>query len=94
MPIYEFVCEACGERFEELVEAGTEGVACRACGAAGAGRVMSAPGRVPQLVKTPRESRRLEEARGVTRGGAKSRFKEARRKAREAAARRAGGEGR
>ena len=31
MPIYEFVCEACGTRFDELVDAGTESVDCRSC---------------------------------------------------------------
>jgi putative FmdB family regulatory protein len=32
MPIYEFECEACGTRFEELVAGGTEHQACPACG--------------------------------------------------------------
>jgi putative FmdB family regulatory protein len=32
MPIYEFDCEACGARFEELVAGGTERHACPECG--------------------------------------------------------------
>jgi putative FmdB family regulatory protein len=32
VPIYEFRCGACGERFEALVDAGTETVECRLCG--------------------------------------------------------------
>ncbi len=41
MPIYEFECGACGERFEALVDAGTERAECPACGAAGAERRFS-----------------------------------------------------
>ena len=40
MPIYEFECESCGERFEELVAAG-EDVRCPVCG--GAGRRVYSP---------------------------------------------------
>jgi predicted nucleic acid-binding Zn ribbon protein len=29
VPIYEFECERCAARFEELVDAGTESVPCR-----------------------------------------------------------------
>ncbi len=33
MPIYEFICEECGEMFEELVRSAsdTQGVICPAC---------------------------------------------------------------
>jgi len=31
MPIYEYVCEMCGNEFEELVMSSTEEVTCRAC---------------------------------------------------------------
>ncbi len=34
MPIYEFACASCGERFEELVPAGAY-VPCPACGGEG-----------------------------------------------------------
>jgi len=63
MPIYEFECEKCGGRFEELVAA--DGiVACPSCGAAGARRLLSQvspPGRQPRgaAVRSD-ESRRSE----------------------------------
>jgi putative FmdB family regulatory protein len=41
MPIYEFECEGCGERFEELVAAGATDVSCPRCGATGARRLLS-----------------------------------------------------
>ena len=83
MPIYEFVCEACGERFEELVGAGTETTDCRACGEPGAQKVLSTPAQSPKLVKTGTQNRRSEDRRGTNRGGALQRFKESRRRARE-----------
>jgi putative FmdB family regulatory protein len=51
MPIYEFECEECGARFEELVAAGTEAMACPECGSARARRLLSnvsPPGRQPR----------------------------------------------
>jgi putative FmdB family regulatory protein len=51
MPIYEFECEGCGARFEELVAAGSEGIACPGCGSAWTRRLLSAvspPGRQPR----------------------------------------------
>ena len=73
MPIYEFECGACGERFEELVPAGTESSACPACGAAEVPRRFSsfALSRQP----TAGQKRRMEDARGVGRDGARQRFK-------------------
>lgn len=50
MPIYEFECEECGARFEELVAAGA-GAACPACGAERTRRLYSSvspPGRQPR----------------------------------------------
>jgi putative FmdB family regulatory protein len=41
MPIYEFECEECAARFEELVAAGADGVACAACGSTRTRRLMS-----------------------------------------------------
>ena len=41
MPIYDFECQACGHRFEELTKAG-EQPACPACAAPGAERRFSA----------------------------------------------------
>jgi putative FmdB family regulatory protein len=51
MPIYEFECEGCGERFEELVAAGADGVECAACGSGSTRRLLSnvsPPGRQPR----------------------------------------------
>jgi putative FmdB family regulatory protein len=51
MPIYEFECEECGVRFEELVGAGAEALACRSCGCERTRRLLSAvspPGRQPR----------------------------------------------
>jgi putative FmdB family regulatory protein len=81
MPIYEFECGSCGERFEELVSAGTERVTCRACGAEGAERRLSsfALSRQP----TAGQRRRMEDARGTSRDGARQRFKQGLAKARE-----------
>ncbi len=42
MPIYEFTCDQCQERFEELVSASEAGgVTCPACGCAEVTRVFS-----------------------------------------------------
>ncbi len=60
MPIYEFVCDSCGERFEDLVAAGTEAITCEVCGKGEARRVLSSPAPPPQLAKTPREARKQE----------------------------------
>jgi putative FmdB family regulatory protein len=67
MPIYEFECEGCGTRFEELVAAGTEALACPGCGAARTRRLISAvspPGRQPRgaAVRSDESRRREREA--------------------------------
>ncbi|MFN8151275.1 MAG: zinc ribbon domain-containing protein [Solirubrobacterales bacterium] len=72
MPIYEFECAECGERFEELSAAGTETATCPACGAAGAERRLSSFGLSRQ--PTANQRRRMEDKRGTDRGGAKKRF--------------------
>jgi putative FmdB family regulatory protein len=63
VPIYEFECEACGERFEELVAMGSA-VACRECGSQRTRRLYSSlapPGRQPRGGKVRAdESRRRE----------------------------------
>lgn len=61
MPLYEFRCARCGELFEELVPVGTETSACRACGEAGAERVLSGPAPPFRLVKTGAGYRRQDE---------------------------------
>jgi putative FmdB family regulatory protein len=78
VPIYEFVCERCDGRFEDLVEAGTEAAACPSCGAERTRRVYSAHGSPFKLVKTPGQTRRQERRNAQLREGAKRRFKEAR----------------
>ena len=40
VPLYDFACDACGERFEELTRPG-EAPACPACGAEGARRLFT-----------------------------------------------------
>jgi putative FmdB family regulatory protein len=66
MPIYEFECEGCGARFEELVAAGAE-VACPRCGSERVRRLYSTvapPGRQPRgaLVRSDESRRREREA--------------------------------
>jgi putative FmdB family regulatory protein len=51
MPIYEFECEGCGDRFEELVGAGVEAASCPGCGSERTRRLISGfspPGRQPR----------------------------------------------
>jgi putative FmdB family regulatory protein len=94
VPIYEFVCESCGHRFEELVgshvgrEAGD--VACPECGSAKVERQLSTSYAPVQHQLTPAQKRRLEDRRGTDRGGAKERFARQRAAERAAARRREG----
>ena len=93
VPIYEFVCESCGHRFEELVGSHVgrraDDVRCPECDAADVERqISSSYAALRQL--TPNQKRRLEERRGTDRGGAQERFKQ-QRAAERAAARRRGG---
>jgi putative FmdB family regulatory protein len=83
MPIYEFRCEACGARLEGLVPAGTDSIPCTVCGAERTVRVLSAPGAPLHLVKGRGEARKQERRNARLQAGARSKFKEARRKARE-----------
>ncbi len=51
MPIYEFECEECGARFEELLAAGMSEVFCQDCGSTRTRRIysnLSPPGRQPR----------------------------------------------
>ena len=81
MPIYEFLCEACGARFEELVDAGTESVACGACASQRTRRVYSPQGRPFRIVKTPGDTRQQERKNAQLRERTKERFGAARRQA-------------
>lgn len=78
MPIFEFRCRDCDARFEELVgsHVGTtiEDVRCPECGSADLER-LEASGFAPiHRQMTPAQRRRLEDKRGVDRGGARERF--------------------
>ncbi len=84
VPIYEFRCEACGERFEALVDSGTATTACRACGADAAERVLSAPAAPMHLVKSPGTTAKQERKNAQLRAQTKADFKAKRRRAREA----------
>jgi putative FmdB family regulatory protein len=93
VPIYEFVCESCGHRFEELVGSHvgreTADVCCPECDSAKVERQVST-GYAPLRQMTPNQKRRLEDKRGVHRGGAKQRFKRQRAAEQSAARRRKG----
>jgi putative FmdB family regulatory protein len=92
MPIYEFACDECGTRFEELVDVGTTSVACRNCGSRRTHRRYSAQAAGFQLVKSPGEARKQEARNAELRKRTKADFKARRKAAREARAR-AGGRG-
>jgi putative FmdB family regulatory protein len=78
VPIYEFECRFCGQRFEELVGSHvgreTADARCPECGAAGAERVLASTYAPIHRQLTPSQRRRLESERGIDRGGAKERF--------------------
>ncbi len=64
MPIYEFECEECGARFEELVTAGSGEMACAECGAPRARRLLSnvsPPGRQPRGARVRSDESRRQE---------------------------------
>jgi putative FmdB family regulatory protein len=94
VPIYEFVCESCGHRFEELVgsHVGLEAddVACPECSSEKVERRVSSSYAPLHRQLTPNQRRRLEEKRGTDRGGAKERFARQRAAERSAARRRSG----
>lgn len=81
MPIYEFVCDACGSRFEDLVPAGTETLACSACGSKSARRVFSPQAATPRLVKTRRDAGKQERRNADLQARSKQSFGEAVREA-------------
>lgn len=82
MPLYEFRCPSCGALFEALVDGGTQSTDCRACGDAGAERVLSQVAPPMHLVKPRGERRRQEQRNAELRGRAKERFKAARQRRR------------
>ena len=54
MPVYEFECEECGERFEELTASGTRELPCPSCGARRTQRLLS---QVSPASRQPRGAR-------------------------------------
>ena len=83
MPIYEFRCESCGERFEALVDADTESSECRSCGSGTTRRVLSAQAAPLTVVKSPGETRKQERANARLRERTKADFKAKRQRARK-----------
>lgn len=70
MPVYEFECEECGERFEELAAGGTGSLECPACGSDRTKRLWS---RVSPAARQPRgASVRSDESRRQEREAARS----------------------
>ena len=92
MPVYEFECGSCRERFEELVgpHVGTreEDVRCASCGAEDVKRLLSSTYAPVHRRMTDGQKRRSESARDTGGGGAMNRFKQQR-----AAEKRASGKG-
>jgi len=92
VPIYEYACESCGHRFEELVGsyagASEAGVKCPECGRERIERLISTSYAPVHRQMTPGQRRRLEDKRGIDRGGAKQRFKAQRAAEKRAAAQR------
>lgn len=67
MPVYEFECEQCGNRFEELTAVGTRSLACPECGSSRTVRRLSSvspAGRQPRgaAVRSGESQRREREA--------------------------------
>jgi putative FmdB family regulatory protein len=82
VPIYEFECEECGERFEELVLGERPEASCPACGSKDLRRLISSrvspPGRQPRGAKVKSdESRRGEREAGHQERLARDRAKRA-----------------
>lgn len=84
MPIYEFECEECGARFEQLLEADAAPPACSACGSDRTRRRYSPQAAGFRLVKSRGEARRQEGRNADLTRRTKARFKEKRRAQREA----------
>jgi putative FmdB family regulatory protein len=79
MPVYEFSCRKCDERFEELVGPHVgkkvEEVRCPACGAENVERLTSSSYAPIHRQMSDNQKRRSEAARDTSGGGAKQRFK-------------------
>ncbi len=84
VPIYEFRCDSCGERFEALVGAGTESVDCGICGAGESKRVLSAQAAPMSHVRSGGAARAQERANAQLQARARADFKAKRDRARQA----------
>jgi putative FmdB family regulatory protein len=82
MLIYEFRGEECGTEFEELVKAGST-AASPSCGSGRVKRVFSVQAAPFGLVKTPWAARRQGRRNAKLRKETKTRFKQARQRARD-----------
>ena len=72
MPVYEFRCASCGERFEGLVPVGTASATCPQCGAEAIERVLSAQAAQHRLVRSPGDARKQERKNAQTHARAKA----------------------
>jgi putative FmdB family regulatory protein len=75
MPIYEYRCGECGERFEDLLPAGAPAPACPRCGAARAERLFSAQAAPFEIAGTPGSRRKQERENAKLHARAKADFK-------------------
>jgi putative FmdB family regulatory protein len=74
MPIYEFRCHSCGERFEALAEAGARSAPCRACGGAETVRVLSPQATPLRHVRSGAANRAQERKNAELRSRARAEF--------------------
>jgi putative FmdB family regulatory protein len=79
MPVYEFECEECGERFEELTSSDTRSLVCPSCSSTRTHRLLS---RVSPAGRQPRGAavRSDESRRGEREAARGERLSESRRK--------------
>jgi len=78
MPIYEFECEQCGSRFEELVAPGTEHHPCPSCRSGSTQRLLSTVSPPDRRARGPKV-RDSEARRREREAGRRERIAEARR---------------
>lgn len=83
MPMYEFHCGACDQRFEALVSAGTDSLDCRICAAPEATRVFSAQAAPFGVVQSVGQARKRERANALLHSNARAEFKTKREQARK-----------
>jgi putative FmdB family regulatory protein len=75
VPTYDYECGACGARLESFESADTDMVTCVECGAEEAQRQITSFGLISRQ-PTANQRRRMEDARGTNRDGARKRFGE------------------